>query len=137
MTKTIALATFRAMNDLYDAEQAIRLASVRGLRIDCHATALEGAREGLTLAQAIEVAEQDVSLLTVTYTAPTFGHRWESPQNVGGDDWAAYIRSSAVGVMWTEFGGATVVQDASGRAGSLREFDDVDDAIAHAESLGR
>ena len=137
MTKTVTLATFRAMNDLHAASDAIQFAQKRGLRIDCHATALEGAREGLTLAQAIEVAEQDVSLLTVSYAAPIFGHRWESPQNIGGDDWAAYIRGSSVGVLWSEFGGATVVEDNSGHVGSLREFDDVDDAIAHAEGLDR
>ena len=137
MTKTVTLATFRAMNDLHAASDAIQFAQKRGLRIDCHATDAEPAREGLTVEEATEVAEQDVSLLKVTYTVPVFGSRWESPQNIGGDDWAAYIHGSSVGVLWSEFGGATVVEDNSGHVGSLREFDDVDDAIAHAEGLDR
>ena len=78
------LSTFRTDNNLYDADQAIRLADARGLRIDCHATEMEGAREGLTVEEAIEVAEEDAGLLTVTYIAPAFGDLWEAPQNIGG-----------------------------------------------------
>ena len=81
-------------------------------------------------------AEEDAGLLTVTYIAPAFGDLWEAPQNIGGADWAAYLRDSKFGVLWTEFGKATVVQDdGGGHASEIRAFDDVDDAIAHAERL--
>jgi hypothetical protein len=60
----ITLASFAA--DYSSNARAIRAALAEGYRIDKHADPIEGAREGLTEDEAVEVAEQDASLLVLS-----------------------------------------------------------------------
>ena len=134
--RRISFRDFRRDNRTYTRFDALELALRRGLRIDAYATDAAPAREDLDFDTALDYAMEDASLLTVVYVPPEFGDAWETPQNIGGGDWAAYVRDSGVGVMWTEFGSASVVQDDGGTwASVVRTFSDVRDAVAYAERV--
>ncbi len=137
---SISLATFRSMNDLYTNDDAIDLAAARGLKINKHADPVEPARLDLDTDDAKEVAAEDAGLLTVEAPEVVLGAAWDAAQAVGPEDFQAMITGTTIGVMWTTYGRATVVRDdGQGRADAVSgaSYDDVFDAIAHAERLAR